>query len=589
MLRLVLLLVSGAAQIRHEEPQLLSFRVLEGVTEPFARSSADTPLWREMKASADGKAARKQVQLALAEYGQLLKHPLVFSEMPLQERFDVFLSMAKLLRLMGFQQKAELVLYESLGYSPRPFAAHFRLAQLFLEQERLDKAKMHLKQCLYFEEHDLASLVHLAVVLLAEGRVHEAKFYVSRILDSLLARGRRLDAPSLTRMEEVRSLRRAANGTRIDYRSLTEWLEGLLGRGFHGELRALGTGRGSELVELYSRYSDLLAWLSAGEMNGRFVFDLGTSLIESGVYEVGATMLRRGRDSADESEGAVSIQIIQLRIALDFPVVFRSLSEAVECFLRMVAFLGSERSAVAEPLELDNVMDLSWAVPLIFNSGFPTAPFIRLLLHRFKLGPIRDDLRTNGETSQPSRRKRSKAVVSVGEGETVRVVIIAGHLNDHAVGLMVLHRVLGLRRDKFEVIVAALPLLSDTVTRSIERKADRLVRLPLDMSLAWAEISGLDADIAFFADWQPFPDQQALMLSSCRFAPVQVCFFVRGSSCATSDIDYYLLPEELEEYYIQMAEANPTSMFQEFTEQVVLLDWPVYTPRMVHEIGKGLI
>ena len=69
------------------EPQLLSFRVLEGVTEPLTsgmQSSKADPLWRQLKAAADTKAAHKQVQLALSSYGQLLRNPLLFGEMPLQ-------------------------------------------------------------------------------------------------------------------------------------------------------------------------------------------------------------------------------------------------------------------------------------------------------------------------------------------------------------------------------------------------------------------------------------------------------------------------------------------------------------------------
>ena len=285
------------------------------------------------------------------------------------------------------------------------------------------------------------------VVLVAEGRVHEAKFYVSRVLDALLARGQRLDGRTRAQIDELSAREKSPNGIRIDHRALIDWLEGLLGRAFHGELRAVGTGRGSEIVDLYLRYSDLLRWLSAGEMNGRFVFDLGAALIETGVYEVGALMLRWGRDSrdtADESEGAVSIQVIQLGIALDFPAALRSLSEAAESFLRMTAFPNSARSASAEPLELENVKDLSWAAPLVFYSGLPAGPSVRLLMRRFRPGPVGEDVGGGDEAALPSRRARGRVAVSVGEGVAVRVLVVAGHLSAHPVGLTVLHRVLGL-------------------------------------------------------------------------------------------------------------------------------------------------
>jgi hypothetical protein len=69
-------------------------------------------------------------------------------------------------------------------------------------------------------------------------------------------------------------------------------------------------GGGTLLLSQYLKFTDLYHWLSAGEMNGRFVYDLGAALVEGGMPEVGGSMLRRGRDSADSSEGAVSIEII---------------------------------------------------------------------------------------------------------------------------------------------------------------------------------------------------------------------------------------------------------------------------------------
>jgi hypothetical protein len=57
--------------------------------------------------------------------------------------------MSKLLKGLGFLQKAELLLYEALTYSQEPHEAHLQLGLLFVDQEDLAKAKMHLKNCLY--------------------------------------------------------------------------------------------------------------------------------------------------------------------------------------------------------------------------------------------------------------------------------------------------------------------------------------------------------------------------------------------------------------------------------------------------------
>ena len=100
-------------------------------------------MWKIMKREADNKAAARLSLLALEEYGNLLKNPFIFGEMPFEERYDVFLTMSKLLKGMGFLQKAELLLYEALSYTQEPHEAHLQLGLLYLDKEDLSKAKMH--------------------------------------------------------------------------------------------------------------------------------------------------------------------------------------------------------------------------------------------------------------------------------------------------------------------------------------------------------------------------------------------------------------------------------------------------------------
>ena len=59
-------------------------------------------------------------------------------------------------------------------------------------QEDLERAQVHFKNCLFFKENDILILIHLSVVLLIEGRLHEAKFFISRILTGLEQRVKRL-------------------------------------------------------------------------------------------------------------------------------------------------------------------------------------------------------------------------------------------------------------------------------------------------------------------------------------------------------------------------------------------------------------
>jgi hypothetical protein len=146
----------------------------------------------------------------------------------------------------------------------------------------------------------------------------------------------------------------------------------------------------------------------------------------------------------------------------------------------------------------------------------------------------------------------------------IEVGIFGGHMNNHPVGQMVFRRLLGLNaapsgadssgtdwRELISLTLLALPLVPDAMTKRIAGGVSRIVNLPMDTAEAWRIIQDLHLDVVVFPDWQPFPDQQSTLFQSRRVAPVQVCMFVRGSSCASVAVDYYLMPMELEEAYLQ--------------------------------------
>ena len=295
-----------------------------GVTEPFdSYKPDDTPPWKQMKMSADNKSANQLIQQALHEYGQLIRHPHMFGEMPMEDRYDVFLSMSKLLKQMGFHQRAELLLYEAMSYSTVPHEAHLQLALLLLDRENLEMAKVHLKNCLFFRESDVLVLMHLTVVLIAEGRHHEAKFFITRILSKLHTKYERMSQflnlesiskdknDVITNSKETEStvdvieannhqIIPKLNGISsqiIDLPEFYRWLEDIMAHVFHGDLR-ITTGSTSELFRMFS---NLHEWISKGEMTGRFVFDLGQALYEGGRPNIGHAMMRRGLETSNST------------------------------------------------------------------------------------------------------------------------------------------------------------------------------------------------------------------------------------------------------------------------------------------------
>lgn len=109
-------------------------KVLEGITEPFdIKNKAEVPAWKQLKMAADQRVMNRQLQQALKEYGYILRKPHLYNEMPSSEKYAIFVSMAKLLKYMGFHQRAEVLLTESLNFahgSVSPFETHFQLGNL---------------------------------------------------------------------------------------------------------------------------------------------------------------------------------------------------------------------------------------------------------------------------------------------------------------------------------------------------------------------------------------------------------------------------------------------------------------------------
>lgn len=578
------------------------------------------------------------LNLALKEYGTILRHPYIFGEMPISAKYDVFLSMSKILKSMGFHQRAELLLYEAMAYTSQPFEAHLQLGLLFIDKEDIDKAKMHLKNCLFFREGDLPVLIYLSSLLIIEGKLHEAKFFVSKILLGLETRISKLS--SLLNAREKYD--RTKMVTPIDHYQLSRWLEDLFAKVFNGEV-SVTTSSSLDLVKMFS---NLYSWLDNNEMQGRFAFDIGQSLYEGGRPVAGKLMMKRGFETLDaQAEGLVSTQVVNMRLSLDYPVIPSSLFEIIEAYLNMTKYL-SESSETYTEIDVENSLDIYWPIPLLAWSGLPMSPVINELLWRFKVPAERNTdeswrnwlnfpdfsivdmskwkrvLHTDNELDEDfepikkpnsiSRRKTTVDEKPKEESAIVEVGILGGHFSNHVVGQMVLNHLLNIletdKKSRFKVKLIALPLISDISTKTIASKVKNVLNLPIDTVKAMEILEGLHLDIILFPDWQPFPDQQSLMLQSRRLAPVQICFFVRGSSCSTMEMDYYLFPEELSMSYLSQVPAAAINTrirvttdnknfsriirqpWQEpYNEQIVLVDWPILTPNIILDVTKGIV
>lgn len=727
---LVLLLSGSCAQFINDgspgapaQPGLAKYAVFEGVLEPFRRVESrqrggmrlseveggggqeEEVAWRAMKRHADSLASASppQLQAALAEYGQLIRHPDTFSEMPALQRYDAFLSMARILKMMGHYQKAELLLFEALTHSEDPSEAHLQLALLYIDGEDLERAKVHIKNCLFHKEADVSMLVHLTVVLICQGRIQEAKFYTSRVLALL--------EPRVQQQQQHKgSSQASASPVQVHHHNFLSGIEELVGRVFHCEYRFVP----SAATDLFRLFTSLHSWMSNGEMSGRFLFDLGQALYENGRPRVGLAMMRSGH--LDPERGVIteprttSTEVVSLRTGLEFPPVPESVGRMLQSYVNITSYLVSTSGSFLRHVSLENIQDVYWPLPLLQGSGLPVAPVIRETLSRFEAPVLPKFLPSNKSVSQPEQKsndssmdaqdepatniissesdgsvkndggpsslwdkiagmfssnskkntpdkgstagssdsndiallhkpkpsvKRNTTPNNNGEKDKDPVVlvqvgkihvhlflllmhfyfmafafiiiyysgILSGSVNNHPVGHTILQRLTSISKARFRITLLALPLISSELTRSIVGRVNAVVNVPThDVESAATMISDLNLDIILFPDWQPFPDQASVFFQSVRMAPVQICFYVRGSSCSGLETDYYIVPSDTwwDARQVQRprgvyttphirghevpgdASALPSAM-QFWFEQVVELDWPVITPHAIRD------
>ena len=493
--------VSNTDHKRDDHLHIVGSHFLEGITQPFKAKSKETkqiPEWKAMKALADKKASDRAYRSALSEYGSLIRHPQYFAQMPSEEKYDTFISMSRLLKDMGFYQKAELMLYEAMSYSKEPYDAHYLLGVLFLDKEDVDRSKMHLKNCLFYKESDTVILIYLSTILFTEGKTHEAKFYVSRILKNLE-----------TKMGKLSSLLSGSSVTasitpeEMNHIEFIMGLEDLIVKVFHAEFVYIP----SATAELFRFYFNFYEYLSRDDLKGRFVFDLGQSLYEHGKSVVGKQMMLRGWETRSVNEGKVSETVVRLRTHMDYPVVPMSVFHIIESYFNMTQYLGSidEDNAHAK-IGLENAMDVFWPLPLLPWSGLPMAwvtqeviashfndipvsqypdkqlwlqngldvsscfieqrADVKPSLHHFKK---QNKKRQSRKAKEEQKKKRSLQQQTSKEPLKVELGLLGGHFNNHAIGQVTLTRVLQKlnrlqtpnRFGYFSITLLALPLMPD--------------------------------------------------------------------------------------------------------------------------------
>lgn len=241
-------------------------------------------------------------------------------------------------------------------------------------------------------------------------------------------------------------------------------------------------------------------------------------------------MMELGYQTSDvESEGFVSSEVVRMRLNLDYPLVPDSLLETVVSYLNMTKHLSESASSFSR-IDLENVVDVYWPVPLMGWSGLPMQPVLREFMWRFDTNQFNRKDETSqlwlGSTGEPDLNSLCAPPSATQSRPTVKVGILGGHLNNHPVGRAVLHRLMGIGSKQaaglgmglgpITVTLLVFPLVVSSTTAAISAAADRVVNLPSDSHQAWRLIESLHLDVLLFPDWQPFPGPSiCLTFSSC--------------------------------------------------------------------------
>lgn len=258
-------------------------------------------------------------------------------------------------------------------------------------------------------------------------------------------------------------------------------------------------------------------WMVDKELAGRFIFDLGQALYEGGRPKIGRMMMELGYTTSDvESEGRVSSEVVKMRLSLDYPLVADSILEVVSSYLNMTTFLSASASNYTR-IDLENVVDVYWPLPLMGWSGLSMQPVLREFMWRFDT----NQFRRRDETSRRWLENSTTPLLPAGNPRRevhVHVGLLGGHMNAHPVGRAVLHRLIEIssknRRSSDQeeeeeprliITLLVFPLVLSSVTRRISSGVDQVINLPADTHQAWRLLESLQLDIVLFPDWQPFP------------------------------------------------------------------------------------
>ena len=137
-----------------------------------------------------------------------------------------------------------------------------------------------------------------------------------------------------------------------------------------------------------------------------------------------------------------------------------------------------------------------------------------------------------------------RARVDKEAGEQIKVGFVSRFFFDHSIGRLNRGLIAKLDREVFHVTVAAIPYVSDAVTKEIAESADRAIRVPLKLEEARKVLARQELDVIVYPEIGM--DSFTYCLAFARLAPVQCVTWGHPVTTGIPNMDYFVSGDDME-------------------------------------------
>jgi predicted O-linked N-acetylglucosamine transferase (SPINDLY family) len=129
-------------------------------------------------------------------------------------------------------------------------------------------------------------------------------------------------------------------------------------------------------------------------------------------------------------------------------------------------------------------------------------------------------------------------------GSRLRIGVISSHLHEHSVTRFFKNLLVGLDRERFEMLVWSGSARRDAITAEISHRADQFIEAGGDALEIARQVRAAEPDVLLYPEIGMDPRHQ--MLASLRLAPVQCVLYGHPATSGLANVDYFISAQALE-------------------------------------------